>query len=77
MSLRNTWRFEVSASDLKEAAGEKLTYHMERDIYWGIEGDDAEEKLLEAGLLAPTAGDRQPWHFSVIRDPKTKKFLRQ
>jgi nitroreductase len=35
------------------------------------------EKLLNAALLAPTAGDRQPWHFSVIRDPKTKKAVAQ
>lgn len=30
------------------------------------------ERLLEAALLAPTAGDRQPWHFVVVRDRKTK-----
>lgn len=35
------------------------------------------EKLLQAALFAPTAGDRQPWHFSVIRDPKTKRDIAQ
>lgn len=30
------------------------------------------DRLLEAATLAPTAGDRQPWHFVVIRDPTVK-----
>ena len=29
-------------------------------------------RLLEAAIMAPTAGDRQPWHFVVVRDPATK-----
>jgi nitroreductase len=33
------------------------------------------EKLLEAAILAPTAGDRQPWRFIVIRDPRVKEAV--
>ena len=36
---------------------------------------DAVEKLLEAAILAPTAGDRQPWRFVVIRDPQVKEAV--
>jgi nitroreductase len=37
-----------------------------------------EEKLndiLEAGRLAPSAGNRQEWRFIVVRDPETKMKL--
>lgn len=33
------------------------------------------EQLLEAAILAPTAGDRQPWRFIVIRDPSLKEAV--
>ncbi|MCK5738687.1 nitroreductase family protein [bacterium] len=29
------------------------------------------EKLLRAGMAAPSAGNQQPWHFLVIRDRDT------
>ncbi|MGQ9543853.1 MAG: nitroreductase family protein [Candidatus Bathyarchaeia archaeon] len=38
-----------------------------------------EEKLnriLEAGRLAPSAANRQPWHFIVVTDPAVKEALR-
>ncbi|MFX1561726.1 MAG: nitroreductase family protein [Promethearchaeota archaeon] len=37
-----------------------------------------EEKInaiLEAGRWAPSASNRQPWHFIVIRDPKMREQL--
>jgi len=37
-----------------------------------------EEKLktiLEAGRLAPSAGNRQPWLFVVVKDPERKRSL--
>jgi nitroreductase len=34
-------------------------------------------KILEAGRQAPSAGNRQPWHFVVITDGETKKALSQ
>lgn len=34
-------------------------------------------QILEAGRMAPSAANRQPWHFIVIRDPHTKKQLSQ
>lgn len=33
------------------------------------------QKLLEAAVLAPTAGDRQPWHFVIIRKPDLKEAV--
>ena len=32
--------------------------------------DQLIEKLLAAAMLAPSAGNQQPWHFIVIRDRK-------
>jgi len=33
------------------------------------------KKILEAARLAPSAGNRQPWRFMVIRSPERKKLL--
>jgi len=32
-------------------------------------------KILECGRQAPSAGNRQPWHFIVTRDPELKRKL--
>lgn len=34
------------------------------------------ERVLEAGRLAPSATNRQPWHFVVITNPSVKEELR-
>jgi len=34
-------------------------------------------EMLEAARLAPSGGNRQPWRFPVITDPKEKRKLRQ
>ncbi|KUK37664.1 MAG: Nitroreductase, partial [Thermodesulfobacterium commune] len=31
--------------------------------------------ILEAATWAPSAGNLQPWHFVVVRDPEIKKLL--
>jgi len=33
------------------------------------------EMILEAGRLAPSAGNRQPWLFVVVKDPERKRAL--
>ncbi|MEM2336289.1 MAG: nitroreductase family protein [Candidatus Bathyarchaeia archaeon] len=33
------------------------------------------KKILEAGRLAPSGGNRQPWYFIVVREGETKKAL--
>ena len=33
------------------------------------------KKILEAGRLAPSAGNKQPWGFVVVRDAEGKKML--
>ena len=35
------------------------------------------EQMLEAARLAPSAGNRQPWSFSVVRDKEVRKELRR
>jgi nitroreductase len=35
--------------------------------------DDVLNRILDAGRIAPSAKNYQPWHFIVIRDPETKK----
>lgn len=37
--------------------------------------DDALNRILEAGRIAPSAKNIQPWHFIVVRDRKTKEKL--
>lgn len=32
-------------------------------------------RVLEAARLAPSAANRQPWHFIVVRDPEVKEKL--
>jgi len=36
---------------------------------------DALERILEAGRLAPSAMNLQPWHFIVVTGPKKRKEL--
>jgi nitroreductase len=35
----------------------------------------AVDRLLEAAIRAPSAGNRQPWHFYVVRDPAARQGL--
>jgi nitroreductase len=38
---------------------------------------DAEqiEKIIKAGMMAPSAGNQQPWHFIVVRDQEKLKLI--
>ncbi|MFX1519064.1 MAG: nitroreductase family protein [Promethearchaeota archaeon] len=42
-------------------------------------GDDVSEEtlrqIIEAGILAPSAGNCQPWEFIIVRDKATKQKL--
>ena len=33
------------------------------------------QAIIEAGMMAPSAGNQQPWHFVVIRDPAMLKKI--
>jgi nitroreductase len=59
--------------DLWEAIKER------RSIRRYVQGRDvppeAVEQLLRAAIAAPSAGNRQPWHFVVVRDPEAKQGL--
>ncbi|MHA2212717.1 MAG: nitroreductase family protein [Candidatus Thorarchaeota archaeon] len=39
-----------------------------------VEGEKL-EKILEAGRWAPSASNRQPWHFIVVRNKETREKL--
>ncbi|UCH43101.1 MAG: nitroreductase family protein [Dehalococcoidales bacterium] len=39
--------------------------------------DEMIEQLLEAARLAPSAGNRQPWSFLVVKDMEVRKELRR
>ena len=34
------------------------------------------ERIIDAGLRAPSVGFSQPWHFVVVRDPRIKAAVR-
>jgi nitroreductase len=38
--------------------------------------EEAIRTLLDLAVCAPSAGNRQPWHFVVIRAPETRRALR-
>lgn len=37
--------------------------------------DSTVERILTAAIHAPSAGNRQPWHFYVVRDTATQRAL--
>lgn len=37
--------------------------------------DDLIEKVLESARVAPSAGNREPWHFIVVKDVERKNAL--
>jgi nitroreductase len=37
--------------------------------------DEVLNQVLEAARLAPSGGNRQPWHFIVVKDSETKRKL--
>jgi len=39
--------------------------------------EDLLAKVLEAGRLAPSAANKQPWHFVVVRDEQVRQRLQQ
>jgi nitroreductase len=59
--------------DLWEAIKERRSirrYVQQRDV-----SSEAVEQLLGAAIAAPSAGNCQPWHFMVVRDPEAKRGL--
>lgn len=38
--------------------------------------EDQLDRILEAGRLAPSAANQQPWHFLVITDPTVRRQMR-
>jgi nitroreductase len=38
--------------------------------------EDAVRTMLDLAVCAPSGGNRQPWHFVVIREPATRRAIR-
>src|SRR5262245_28303437 len=38
--------------------------------------DETLKKIVEAGIHAPSGGNRQDWGFILVRDPELKRFIR-
>ena len=38
--------------------------------------DEKIDKILEAGRLSPSAANKQPWHFIIVRDIELKNGLK-
>jgi nitroreductase len=50
--------------------------HSVRDFESSVEvAPESVEQLLQAARQAPSAGNRQPWHFYVVRDPEVRRGL--
>jgi nitroreductase len=50
--------------------------HSVRDFDAGRDlSQETVTRLLRAAIRAPSAGNRQPWHFYVVRDPSSKQAL--
>jgi len=39
--------------------------------------EDVVWKVLEAGTMAPSGGNSQPWRFVVLQDPEVKRFVQE
>ena len=49
--------------------------HSERKFTDKVISKEDIEKIIDAGLSAPSGGNSQPWHFTVIKDKKLSKNL--
>jgi len=55
---------------------EAITYRRSiRDYLEKRVEDEKIEKILEAGRLAPSAGNRQEWHFVIVRNKELREKL--
>ena len=60
--------FEVVFANIKNRAS--ITKYQNKDVPL-----DVLEKILLAGIFAPSAGNFQPWEFVVVRNKETKEHL--
>jgi nitroreductase len=68
------WRIRVSNSPALD------NLFARRSIRKFVAGDVTDEQvglLLQAAMAAPSAGNRKPWHFVVVRDPELRARIAQ
>jgi nitroreductase len=46
-----------------------------RDFAAGAVSKPELDAIIQAAIRAPSAGNRQPWHFTVVQDPKLAKQI--
>lgn len=66
---------QVSASDAEAALNCIMTRASVRSYTKEAVADSIIEKILKAGMAAPTAANRQPWEFVVINDQALKDSI--
>jgi nitroreductase len=59
----------------KLALGNLFSRRSIRKFADGTITDEQVELLLQAAMAAPSAGNRKPWHFVVVRDPATRRKI--
>lgn len=69
-----TWVLAVEEMDFWSVIEQR---HSIRAFQSSPVGDDAIERLLGAAMRAPSAGNRQPWHFVIVRNPQVRAALEQ
>jgi nitroreductase len=60
--------FLLGAAEIdKQAIASILNHHGARNFIAGPIGKDSLDLILQAGARAPSANNRQPWHFTVVQ----------
>jgi nitroreductase len=61
-------RDEAAAPSSAAGAGVILGHYSTRNFIAGAIPDEDLDFILQTGVRAPSAANRQPWHFTVVRD---------
>ncbi len=65
----------AAMSDSQAALENIMTRASVREYTDSVVPDSVVEKILRAGMAAPTAANRQPWHFFVIENQAVKDSI--
>ena len=72
---------EIPESEMKERARSHAKHLAKRRSVRDFSDRPIPEGILEAclegAITAPNGANLQPWHFSVVRDPKLKRTIRE
>ena len=60
--------FPVTAQQVSDPSGIILNHYASRTFLSGAIPKADLDSIIQAGIRAPSAGNRQPWHFTVVQD---------